>query len=108
MLEKWNEEFGWSKNEADALFWTSAPRTKVSVVYYVYLVVMMLNAIPADSGILDRFPRCGIITGCKIDTKKDFRAVLGTYVEASKDANITNTVANQTHSCLAIRPSRHL
>ena len=49
-----------------------------------------------------------IVTGCKIDTNKDCRAVFGAHVEASKDANITNTMADWTHSCLALGLSGNL
>jgi len=49
-----------------------------------------------------------IVTSRKLDMKKDCRARFGVFVEASKDADITNTMAERTHSCLALGPSRNL
>ena len=39
---------------------------------------------------------------------KDCSAVFGAYVEASKYADITNTMADRRHSFLALGPSRNL
>ena len=75
------------------------------VVGCVYSAVMMLNAVPADSGISEKFPPREAVTGCKIDMKKNYMALFGAYVEASKDADITNTMADQTHSYLALGSS---
>ena len=69
---------------------------------------MMLNAVASDSGISVEFSPREIVTCHKIDMKKDCRAVFGTYVEASKYADIINTMANRTHSCLALGPSGNL
>ena len=80
---------------------------KMIVVDCVYFVVMRLNAIPADSGIGEIF-RHEIVPGRKIDIKKDCRAVFVAYFEASKDADITNTMAERTHRCLALGPSGNL
>ena len=41
---------------------------------------MMINAVPADSGISEKFSPREIVTGRKIDMKKDFKAVFGVYV----------------------------
>ena len=54
-----------------------------------------------------RCPR-EIVTGQKLDMKKDCWARFGAYVEASNDADITNTMAKRTHSCLALEPSVNL
>ncbi len=40
--------------------------------------------------------------------KKDCRVLFGAYVEASNDAIITNTMAERTHSCIALGPSGNL
>ena len=81
---------------------------KMVVVYCVYFVVMVLNAVPVNTGISEKYSPRGIVTGCKIDMKKYCSAVFGAYVEARKYANITNTMASRTHSCLALEPSRNL
>ena len=77
---------------------------KIIVVHCVYFVVMMLNAVPADSGISQPFSLREIVTGRKINMKKDCRAQFGVYVEASVDADVTNNMKDQTHSCLALGP----
>jgi hypothetical protein len=71
---------------------------KMIVVHCVYFVVMMMNAVPANLGILQTFSPREIVTGRKIDMKKDCRALFGAYIEASRDADITNTMAERTHS----------
>ena len=78
------------------------------IVHCVYFVIMMINAVPAENGISEKFSPREIITGPKIDMKKDCKAVFGAYVEASTDADVTNTMADRTHSCLALGPSGNL
>ena len=81
---------------------------KIIVLRCVYFIVMMLNAVPVEAGILQKNSPNEIGTGCKIDMKKNCRAVFGAYVETSEDADIVNTMADQTHSCLALGPSGNL
>ena len=51
---------------------------------------------------------CEIVTGRKIDMQKDCKAVFAAYVEASTNADVTNTMADWIHSCLALGPSGNL
>jgi len=81
---------------------------KLIVVHCIYFVVMMINAVPADGGISEIFSPREIVTGRKIDMDKDCRALFGSYVEASKDAIITNTMDERTHSCIALGPAGNL
>ena len=46
-----------------------------------------------------------IVTGRHLDVKKDCRAPFGAYVEASINANVTNTMKDRTHSCLSLGPA---
>ena len=73
---------------------------KMIIVHCVYFVVMMLNAVPDASGISEKYSPREIVTSRKLDMKKDCRARFGAYVEASKDADITSTMAKRTHSCI--------
>ena len=73
----------------------------MTIVYCVYFVVMMLNAVPDTSGISEKYSPREIVTSRKLDMKKDCRVRFGAYVEASKDADITTTMAKRTHDCLA-------
>jgi hypothetical protein len=49
-----------------------------------------------------------IVTQLKIDFAKHCRVSFGAYVEASEDADITNTMRPRTHPCLALGPSDNL
>ena len=44
---------------------------RMIVVHCVYFVIMILNAVPADSGILEKILPREIVTGRKIYMKKD-------------------------------------
>ena len=81
---------------------------RMIIVHCIYFVIMMVNAVPAENGISEKFSPREIVTGCKIAMKKDRKAVFGAYVEASTDADITNTMADRTHSFLALGPSGNL
>ena len=78
------------------------------VVHCLYFVTMMINAVPADGSISEKYSPREIVTGQKLDMKKDCRALFGAYVEASKDAVTTNTMDKRTHSCITLGPSRNL
>jgi len=78
---------------------------KLIVVHCIYFVVMMINAIPDEAGISRKFSPREIVTGRKLDMMKDARVKYGSYVEASKDAVITNTMDERTEACLALGPS---
>ena len=81
---------------------------RLIVVHCLYFVTMMINAVPADSGISEKYSPHEIVTGQKLDMKKDCRALFGAYVEDSKDAVTTNTMDERTHSCIPLGPSGNL
>eukprot|EP00804_Cyclotella_cryptica_P001980 CCRYP_007408-RA/>CCRYP_007408-RA protein AED:0.36 eAED:0.34 QI:0/0/0/1/0/0/3/0/377 len=64
-----------------------------------------MNAMPSDSGVLDVYSSLEIVTGTKLDFKEHCCARFGAYVEASYDVNITNTLKERTHSCIALGPT---
>ena len=78
------------------------------IVHCVYFVVIMLNTVPDASGISEKYSPDEIVISRKLDMKKDCWARFGAYVEASKDADIINTMAERTHSCLTLGPSGNL
>ena len=57
---------------------------------------MMLNAVPATLGFSKVYSRNEIVTQRKLNMNKDCRVHFGTYVDASKDAQITNTMKLRT------------
>ena len=81
---------------------------RLIVLHCLYFVTMMINAVPADGGISEKYSPCEIVTGRKLDLKKDCRALFGAYFESSKDAVTTNTMDERTHSCIALGPSGNL
>ena len=72
------------------------------VVHCLYFVVMMINAVPAEGGISTVLSPREIVTQRKLDMEKDCRVQFGSYVEASKDAIVTNTMDERTHACITL------
>ena len=78
------------------------------VIHLVYFVVKWLNAVPADLGIsTDLSPR-EIVTRVGIDLAKDARYPFGTYVEASYDDDVTNTMKSRTHGAIYLGTKNNL
>ena len=49
-----------------------------------------------------------LVTGRKLACDKDCRAVIGAYVEATVDADVTNGQEARTHSCISLGPSGNI
>ena len=81
---------------------------KKVIIHLIIFVVMWLNATSARNGISVEFSPREIVTQLKIDFAKHCRVSFGAYVEASKDADITNTMRSRTHPCIALGPSGNL
>ena len=67
--------------------------------------MMFVNAVLAAEGIHQIFSLCEVVTQCKVDFKKDYKAQSGLYMEASTDAVVTNDMKSLTHECIALGPS---
>ena len=78
---------------------------KQIVICMIYVVTMMLNAVPATLGVSEVYSSREIVTQRKINMNKDFKLRFGTYVEASKDAKIKSTMKSRTEECIALGPS---
>ena len=74
------------------------------LIHTVYTAVFWLNAFPNMSEKQWFSPR-EIITGLTIDYKRDCKAVVGAYVEASTDAEITNDNSERRQSCIYLGPA---
>jgi hypothetical protein len=81
---------------------------KKMIIHLIIFVIMWLNATPARNGISVDFSPREIVTQLKIDFSKHCRVSFGAYVEASEDADITNTMRPRTHACIALGPSGNL
>jgi hypothetical protein len=78
---------------------------KKVIIHLIIFVIMWLNAPPARNGISVEFSPREIITQLKIDFAKHCFVSFGAYIEASKDADITNTLRPRTHPCIALGPN---
>ena len=75
------------------------------VIHLVYFVVLWLNSFPDKNEISDILSPREIITRKKIELKKHGKALFGSYVEASEDANITDDMKSRTRECIALGPT---
>ena len=73
------------------------------LIHTVYTAVFWLNAFPNISE-KQWFSSREIITGLTIDYKRDCKAVVGAYVEASTDSEITNDNAERRQHCIYLGP----
>ena len=76
------------------------------LIHTVYTVVFWLNALPNMSE-KQWFSTRKMITGFTVDHKRDCKAVVGAYVKASIDAEITNDNVECRQSCIHLGPSRN-
>ena len=74
------------------------------LIHCVYTMFFWLNAFPNMSEKQWFSPR-EIVTGLTVDYKRDCKAVVGAYVEASIDADITNENVERRQSCVYLGPS---
>ena len=81
---------------------------RMIIVHGVYFVIMMINGLPAPNGILGVMSPREIVTGQKLDFKKDCRAPFGAYIEASVDADVTNDMSPRKKGSLLLGPAGNL
>jgi hypothetical protein len=78
------------------------------VIHLMMFVVFWINAFPSDSGVSTVHSLREIVTGLKVDYKKHCRARWGSYVEASDDLDITNTMRDRTSPCIVLGPTGNI
>ena len=71
----------------------------------IYFVTVMLNDVPDTLGVSEVYSPRKIVTQSKLDMNKDCKIRFGKYVEASKDAQITNKMKSCNEECIALVPS---
>ena len=84
---------------------TFSPIPNMVRIYSVYYVIMMINAFPQDQGVTGGFSPRELVTGRIINYLRDCRATVGAYIEASRDAMVTNVQDNRTHPCIVLGAS---
>ena len=75
------------------------------VIHLLKFVCMWINAVPSDSGISKIMSPREIVSGVKMDMKAHAKVRFGSYVEASEDEMITNTIRDRTEECIALGPT---
>jgi hypothetical protein len=75
------------------------------VIHLLYFVCMWINAFPSENGVSTQYSPREIVTGTKMDYNKHCKALWGSYVEASEDADITNTLKQRTYPCIVLGPT---
>ena len=83
-----------------------SPIPKMVLIHSVYYVIIMLNTSPRYQGVTGVFLSRELVTGRMINNLRDFRATVGAYIEASRDAMVTNGQENRTHPCITLGTSR--
>ena len=77
---------------------------KQIVIHLVYFCIMMVNAVPAEKGISNRFAPCEIVTEWRLNFKH-LQAAFGEYIRASVDAEVMDDMKGHTHACVSFVPS---
>eukprot|EP00956_Cyclotella_meneghiniana_P038953 scaffold162906_cov46-Cyclotella_meneghiniana.AAC.1 len=77
----------------------------VFIIFLLKFVILWMNAFPAKNGVSDEFSPREIVTGLRLDYKKHCQARFGAYVEASYDADVTNTMNDRTAPCIVLGPT---
>ena len=78
---------------------------KPIVIQLIYNVTMFVNAVTDALGVSERYSPREIVTQQNFDFERDYKVLFGSYVEASNDAIITNTMKLRTHGCVALGTS---
>ena len=78
---------------------------KTIVIQLVYNVTMFVNAVLDALGVSEQYSSRELVTQRKFDFQPDCKVQFGTYVQASNDAIVTNTMQLHTHRCVALGTS---
>ena len=78
---------------------------KPIVIQLVYNVTLFVNVVRDALGVSERYSPHKLVTQRKFEFKRDCKVQFGTYVQASNDTIITNTMKIRTHGCVALGTS---
>ena len=87
---------------------TFDPIPRLVLIHVVYTCVMWINAIPRKIVSVQGISPQDLVTVRTVNYKRDCRAFIGGYVEASTDTIVTNDNMPRTHICIALGPSGNL
>ena len=71
----------------------------------MYNVTLFINVAPDALGVSERYSPRKIVTQNKFDFERDCKVLFRTYVQASNDAIVTNTMKLRPHGCVALGTS---
>jgi hypothetical protein len=77
-------------------------------IEFVYFIVLWLNAFPVKSGISATYSPRELLLRWRLDYKKHWRVLPGTYCKVHDKPVPTNTMAWCTHECIALGPMGNL
>ena len=75
--------------------------------FLVFFCVSRLNIMPRGTRVDERSPR-ELLTGRKLDYKRDLRYCFGDYVQAYDPAVVKNSLDPRTHGCIVLAPTNNV
>ena len=75
------------------------------VIQLVSNVTLFIDVVPDALCVSERYSPRKIVTQPKFDFERDCKVLSGSYVQASNDAIITNTMKLRTHGCVTLGTS---
>lgn len=78
------------------------------IIHLIYHTVKWLNVVPAKDGISEKFSPREIVLQRRIDVAKDAPFQFGTYLEASNDDELTNTMKPRTDGGIFLGTSNNI
>ena len=79
-----------------------------AIIHLVYFVVLWINGFVSANSVSETYSPWELVTGMKLDFNKHCKVQFRAYIEASFDDEFTNTLKEQTHSCISLGTSGNL
>jgi hypothetical protein len=77
-------------------------------IEFVYFIVLWLNTFPVRMGILSKYSPQELLVRWRLDYKKHWQVLPGTYCEAHDEPVPSNSMEPWIHELIALRPTRNL
>ena len=95
-----------NRGVVNTLTFTYIPRRMK--IEFIYFVTLWLNTFLAKSGVSETFSPREILLRRRMDVKKNYRVLLGSYCEVHDKANPSNTAVSHTNEGIALGPTINL
>ena len=83
------------------------PIPKMVIIHLVYTICMWLNVSLLKLGVTGGLSPCELVTGRKVNYRRDCRDNFRAYLQASTDVVITNDWTPHSNCCISLVPSRN-